>query len=35
MAKRGEVEEAAVGRRALINVIVDFIKTVLPGNTAA
>jgi hypothetical protein len=33
--KRGEIEEASVGRRALINAIADFIKTVLPNTALA
>jgi len=33
VAIRGEIAEAAVGRKALIKVIADFIKVVLPGTT--
>jgi len=32
---RGDIEEAAVGRRALIKAIADFIKAVLPETTLA
>jgi hypothetical protein len=35
VAMRGEIEQAAVGRRALIKAIADFIKAVLPDTTAA
>jgi hypothetical protein len=35
VTKRGEIEEASVGRRVLINAITDFIKTVLLDTTTA
>jgi hypothetical protein len=35
VTKRGEIEEASVGRKALINAIADFIKTALPDTTLA
>ena len=35
VAIRGEIEEAAVGRKALIRAIADFIKLVLPENILA
>jgi len=35
VAMRGEIEEAVVGRRALIKATADFIKVVLPDTTLA
>jgi len=35
LAMRGEIAEAAVGRKALIKAIADFIKVILPGTTLA
>jgi hypothetical protein len=35
VAMRGEIAEAAVGRKALIKAIADFIKVILPGTTLA
>jgi hypothetical protein len=32
---RGEIAEAAVGRKALIKAIADFIKVILPDTTLA
>ena len=35
VAIRGEIAEGAVGRRALIKAIADFIKAILPNTTLA
>jgi len=35
VAMRGEIAEAAVGRKALIKAIADFIKVILPDTTLA